>query len=41
MRFLVTFENGMNVIANDCSYITIRTFEEMYNTKWLKTEFIY
>jgi len=33
MRYLLTFENGQTVISNDISYITLVTFEKMYNSK--------
>jgi hypothetical protein len=32
MRFLVKFENGKEVIANDDSYITLITFYKMFNS---------
>jgi hypothetical protein len=39
-RYKITFENGQTVISNDIAYITIITWEEMYNSKVLKTELI-
>lgn len=32
MRYLVKFENGQEVIANDNSYITLITFYKMFNS---------
>lgn len=33
MRYLLTFANGQTVISNDQSYITLITWEKMFNSK--------
>lgn len=37
MKYLMTFENGQQVIANDQSYITVITFEKMFGSKIVNT----
>ena len=33
LKFLLTFENGQTVLADDNSYITITTYEKMFESK--------
>lgn len=33
MRYLLTFANGQTVISDDTSYITLITWEQMYQSK--------
>lgn len=41
MRYLLTFANGQQVISNDQSYITLITWERMYNSKIVDNKPIY
>ena len=41
MRYLIQFENGKEVITDDNSYITIITFEKMFNSAVMSCTLIY
>jgi hypothetical protein len=38
MRYKLTFENGNTVISDDVAYITVITWEKMFNSKIVNTE---